>query len=77
VIAAREAWRPLGDERLLRRYMRERLVPTWAMSRVTDALMQLFAQPAPAVRELRNRGLTLVNRLTPVKRWLTAKALDA
>jgi len=77
VIAAREAWRPLGDERLLRRYVRERLAPTWAMSRMTDALMQLFAQPAPAVRELRNRGLTLVNRLTPVKRWLTAKALDA
>jgi 2-polyprenyl-6-methoxyphenol hydroxylase-like FAD-dependent oxidoreductase len=77
VIAAREPWRPLGDERLLRRYARERSLPTWAMGQVTDGLLQLFAQPAPAVRELRNRGLSLVNQLTPLKRWLTARALDA
>jgi ubiquinone biosynthesis UbiH/UbiF/VisC/COQ6 family hydroxylase len=76
VIAAREPWRPLGDERLLRRYRRERVLPTWAMGQVTDGLLQLFAQPAPAVRELRNRGLSLVNQLTPLKRWLTARALD-
>jgi ubiquinone biosynthesis UbiH/UbiF/VisC/COQ6 family hydroxylase len=77
VIAARESWRPLDDTRLLRRYARERLLPTWAMGEVTDGLLQLFAHPAPVARELRNRGLTLVNRLTPVKRWLTARALDA
>jgi 2-polyprenyl-6-methoxyphenol hydroxylase-like FAD-dependent oxidoreductase len=47
------------------------------MAQVTDGLLQLFAQPAPAVRELRNRGLSLVNQLTPLKRWLTARALDA
>lgn len=77
VIAQREPWRPLDDARLLRRYGRERALPTWAMGQVTDSLLRLFAHPAPAVRELRNRGLTLVNRLTPLKRWLTAKALDA
>ncbi|WP_298832154.1 FAD-dependent monooxygenase [uncultured Piscinibacter sp.] len=77
VIAAREPWRPLGDEKLLRRYARERALPTWAMGQVTDGLLRLFAQPAPAARELRNRGLGLVNRLTPLKRWLTARALDA
>jgi len=77
VIAEREAWRPLDDEKLLRRYERERLAPTWAMGRLTDGLLHLFAHPAPVARELRNRGLTLVNRLTPVKRWLTARALDA
>ena len=77
VIATREPWRPLGDEKLLRRYTRERALPTWAMGQVTDGLLQLFAQPAPVARELRNRGLSLVNRLTPLKRWLTARALDA
>jgi 2-polyprenyl-6-methoxyphenol hydroxylase-like FAD-dependent oxidoreductase len=77
VIAEREPWRPLDDARLLRRYARERVLPTWAMGQVTDSLLRLFAHPAPAARELRNRGLTLVNRLTPLKRWLTAKALDA
>ncbi len=77
VLAARESWRPLGDERLLRRYARERSAPTWAMSQVTDGLLRLFSDETPALRELRNRGLTLVNRLSPVKRWLTARALDA
>ena len=77
VIAEREPWRPLADARLLRRYARERALPTWAMGRLTDGLLQLFAHPAPLARELRNRGLTLVDHLTPMKRWLTAKALDA
>jgi 2-polyprenyl-6-methoxyphenol hydroxylase-like FAD-dependent oxidoreductase len=77
VIAGREAWRPLGDARLLRRYERERLAPTWAMGEVTDGLLRLFAHESTALRELRNRGLTLVNRLTPAKRWLTARALGS
>ena len=77
VIEQRETWRELGDEKLLRRYARERAAPTWAMGQVTDGLLTLFADEAPALRELRNRGLTLVNQLAPLKRWLTARALDA
>ena len=77
VIRGREAWRPLGDEKLLRRYARERVAPTWAMGQVTDGLLRLFAEDTPALRELRNRGLTLVNRLSPLKRWLTARALSS
>ncbi|HJV63050.1 MAG TPA: FAD-dependent monooxygenase [Albitalea sp.] len=75
VIAEREPWREPGDAKLLRRYARERLAPTWAMAELTDGLLQLFAHSTPAVRELRNRGLTLVNHLPLVKRWLTARAL--
>jgi len=77
VIAERESWRDLGDEKLLRRYARERLLPTWAMGQLTDGLLQLFSQPAPALRELRNRGLSLVNGLQPLKRWLAARALGS
>lgn len=77
VIRAREPWRSLGDEKLLRRYARERAAPTWAMGRLTDGLLRLFADDAPAARELRNRGLTLVNKLSPIKRWLTARALNS
>jgi 2-polyprenyl-6-methoxyphenol hydroxylase-like FAD-dependent oxidoreductase len=77
VMGEREAWRGLGDERLLRRYTRERLAPTWAMGQVTDGLLRLFSHDAPAARELRNRGLTLVNHLSPLKRWLTARALNS
>ncbi len=76
-IAGREPWRGLGDERLLRRYVRQRAAPTWAMARITDGLQRLFAAPSAPIRELRNNGMTLVNRALPVKRWLTARALDS
>lgn len=75
VIAERESWRPLGDERLLRRYARARVAPTLAMGELTDALQRLFAQSSPAARTLRNRGLDALDQLTPVKRWLTQRAL--
>jgi len=77
VITRREPWRALGDDKLLRRYARERVAPTWAMGQVTDGLLNLFSHEAPALRELRNRGLSLVNRLPPLKRWLTTRALDS
>jgi 2-polyprenyl-6-methoxyphenol hydroxylase-like FAD-dependent oxidoreductase len=77
VIAEREPWRALGDEILLRRYARERAGPTRAMALVTDGLLHLFAQEQPALRELRNRGMGLLNHLAPLKRFLTTRALDA
>ena len=77
VIAAREPWRSVGDEKLLRRYARERAAPTWAMSQVTDGLAALFSTDAPAWRELRNRGLGLVNQVPPLKRWLTSRAVQS
>ena len=75
-IERREAWRPLGDEKLLRRYARARAVPTQAMGLVTDGLLHLFSQGHPLVRELRNRGMTLVDHLPPLKRLLMRQAMD-
>jgi len=77
VIAGREPWRALGDERLLRRYQRQRAAPTWAMRQMTDGLLRLFAASSAPVRELRNNGMGLVDRVSPLKRWLTARALDS
>jgi 2-polyprenyl-6-methoxyphenol hydroxylase-like FAD-dependent oxidoreductase len=77
VVAGREPWRSLGDEKLLRRYARLRLAPTQAMGVVTDGLLRLFAHDAPVARELRNQGLSLFNQLPPLKRWLTGKALGS
>lgn len=77
VLAAREAWRPLGDERLLRRYVRERQLDTWAMGELTDGLLRVFASEAAPLRQLRNRGLNALNSVSPLKRWLTARALGA
>lgn len=76
VLAEREPWRPLGDERLLRRYARRRAGPTRAMSALSDSLLQLFASEQPLLRELRNRGLTLVNHVPPLKRLLASSAAD-
>lgn len=77
VIAAREPGRSPGDERLLRRHARERAAPTLAMGLLTDGLLRLFAAEPPFLKELRNRGLTLVNHASPIKRWLVARALDS
>ncbi len=77
VLQEREAWRPLSEEKLLRRYARQRAAPTQAMGQLTESLLQLFAAEQPALRELRNRGMSLVNQLSPVKRWLTARALES
>ena len=75
-LAAREPWRPLGDEKLLRRYARARAWPTTAMGLVTDGLLHLFAHGHPLARELRNRGMTLVDHLPPLKRALVRQAMD-
>lgn len=77
VLAARESFRSPGDERLLRRYARRRYAPVLAMGQLTDGLLHLFAHPNPVARELRNRGLTLLNALPPVKRFLTARAMQS
>jgi ubiquinone biosynthesis UbiH/UbiF/VisC/COQ6 family hydroxylase len=71
-----EAWRSPGDEKLLRRYARARWWPTQSMSHLTDGLLNLFSQDQGSVRELRNRGMGLLDQLTPVKRWLVGRALD-
>jgi 2-polyprenyl-6-methoxyphenol hydroxylase-like FAD-dependent oxidoreductase len=75
VLGSREAWRAPGDAVLLERYARERALPVQAMAALTDGLLRLFSHPAPWVRELRNRGLGLIDAATPVKRWLTSRAL--
>jgi 2-polyprenyl-6-methoxyphenol hydroxylase-like FAD-dependent oxidoreductase len=74
VVAAREPWRALGDERLLARYERQRAWPVALMSGATDALQLLFAHPSPLARELRNRGLSLVDSMSGLKRRLAAEA---
>jgi ubiquinone biosynthesis UbiH/UbiF/VisC/COQ6 family hydroxylase len=75
VLAEREDWRAPGDDLLLERYARERRLPVQSMAALTDGLLRLFSHPAPWARELRNRGLGLVDALSPVKRWLASRAL--
>lgn len=77
ILGERESWRSPGDLQVLRRYARRRAAGTWAMTQATDGLWRLFSDNQPWLRELRNRGLGLVNQISPVKRWLVGRALDA
>jgi 2-polyprenyl-6-methoxyphenol hydroxylase-like FAD-dependent oxidoreductase len=75
VLSERESWRGLGDEKLLRRYVRSRATPTWVMDQGVDGLWQLFASRSTQLQELRNRGMSLVNHTPVIKRWLAKRAL--
>jgi 2-polyprenyl-6-methoxyphenol hydroxylase-like FAD-dependent oxidoreductase len=65
VLDTRETWRAPGDAALLERYARERALPVQTMAALTDGLLRLFAHPSPWARELRNRGLGLVEAAAP------------
>lgn len=76
-IAEREAFRGVGDERLLRRYERARRADVAAVAGVTDGLQLLFARndgPAPALRSF---GMKLFDRSRSLKAWVARKAMGA
>ena len=74
VVSEREFWREPGDMKLLRRYERARQTDVGAMGWATDSLFGLFAQPDSRVQVLRNWGMNGVDRLPPLKAWLTRQA---
>lgn len=76
-VRKQDPWRSPADERVLRRYARERALPTAAMGNLTDGLLHLFAHQSPASRELRNKGLTLLQHLPFIKRRLIGQAIDS
>lgn len=74
VIAEREYWRPLGDEKLLRRYERARKADVAAIGAVTDGLQGLFAQTGGPWQALRNWGMNRFSQSGPLKTWITRQA---
>ena len=78
VLASREYWRDLGDERLLRRYERARKADVAAMGTVTDSLHALFATQHGALdaplQALRNWGMKGFAMSGPLKQWVTRRA---
>jgi 2-octaprenylphenol hydroxylase len=74
-IAAKEAFRDLGDRVLLRRYERARREDIRALMVATDGLQRLFAAPGTLARVLRNTGMAFVGAQPLVKRWLVTAAL--
>jgi ubiquinone biosynthesis UbiH/UbiF/VisC/COQ6 family hydroxylase len=70
----REYWRPVGDEKLLRRYERARKAQVAAMQWATDSLQRLFAQDARPVGWLRNWGMRGFEHSGPLKTWVARQA---
>jgi 2-polyprenylphenol 6-hydroxylase len=64
-----------GSPVLLERFARRRVEPVLAMQAVTDGLVRLFSPTTPWIRNLRNAGLTAVDRLPFLKRTLAQPAL--
>ena len=77
VLANREYWRGLGDEKLLRKYERSRKAEVAAVSAVTDTLQRLFAQSGSAWQSARNWGMNGFAASPPLKNWLAKRAAGA
>jgi len=75
VLAGRGLETDSGAVSLLRRFERSRREDLLAMEAVTDGLQVLFDSDLPAVKRLRNTGLRLINRFSPIKRLLVKRAL--
>ena len=74
VLAAREYWRPLSDERLLRRYERARKSDVASMSLVTDGLQSLFTPTSGPWQIARNFGMNGFDKSGFIKRWAMQQA---
>lgn len=74
VIGAREDWRSLGDEKLLRRYERARKADVATMGAVTDQLHGLFAQTDVRWQVVRDWGMKSFANSGPLKDWVTRQA---
>ena len=75
VLAERGLESDCGAVSLLRRFERSRREDLLAMGVVTDGLQALFDSRLPGAKRLRNAGLRLTNRFSPLKRLLVKRAL--
>ncbi len=74
LVRAREAGRDIGATDVLRRYARARASENALAARGFDALERLFGHTHPAVAALRRQGLSLADRIPPLKRFFMRQA---
>ena len=77
LIAKRDYWRSVADDKLLRRYERSRKADAAALASATDGLQRLFAQSDGPWAALRNAGMNGFERSGPLKRWVARQAMGA
>ncbi|MFL6750937.1 MAG: FAD-dependent monooxygenase [Sphingomicrobium sp.] len=64
----------LGDQQLLTRYQRWRSLDTFMVSLATDSLTRIYGIPGATASKVRRFGMSLINRIGPVKDRLMAEA---
>jgi 2-octaprenyl-6-methoxyphenol hydroxylase len=64
----------LGDQQLLDRYQRWRGLDTFMVSLATDSLTRIYGVPGKTASKVRRFGMSLINRIGPVKDRLMAEA---
>lgn len=64
----------LGDQQLLTRYQRWRSLDTFMVSLATDGLTKIYGVPGRTASKVRRFGMSLINRIGPVKDRLMAEA---
>lgn len=77
LLAAAPPWQDIGAEHFLQRYQRARKEETVLMQTTTDTLRRLFRANPPGLAPLRNLGLSITDKLGPVKNILVRYALGA
>ena len=77
LIAGRDYWRSVADDKLLRRYERSRKADAAALGSVTDGLQRLFAHSGGSWQALRNAGMNGFERSGPLKKWVARQAMGA
>lgn len=76
LLAKRDYWRSVGDEKLLRRYERSRKLEAALLSGATDGLQRLFfSQRGGVLQRLRNAGMNGFERSGRLKNWVARQAM--
>ena len=75
VLDTRPYWRSVGDPKLLRAYERARKAEFAMVGGAGDSIQRLFANAHPAAQALRNAGMQGFNSLSPLKKWVTQRAM--
>jgi 2-octaprenylphenol hydroxylase len=75
LLTAHATRKNIGNLKTLRRYERSRRGDNLVMLEAMGVFKQLFSNNAPGLRELRNAGLKLTDRVAPIKHLIMSKAL--
>lgn len=72
---ARQRNRPIGSRPVLRRYERSRRGDNLVTQKSMETINRLFSNDTPGVRQMRNLGLNITDRIAPAKAFFMRQAL--